>query len=831
MGNKTKSFINKKRKRRNLESMERARAKRQCKENSSDKAIADLVGCEHQNEEEPFEITSAMPNEINMVVEGRRIIDFQYFFDQIKIINNHCEAMGCTIDNLQLIKEYKTGLKSIFITKCNMCNLEFQLLSSKSSNSDMDINCGAVTGAMLTGFGRSNLNELLASMNLPIFTQNIYSKCHDQVAKWWKEAAEESMQEAAKEEAAEAISCGEMKDGIPVLTVIADCCWSKRSYKTNYSAMSGVAAIIGYKSGKVLYMDVKNKYCVMCARAAVKGEPPANHECYKNHTGSSTSMEQSVIVEGFKTSIARQNVIYGTLIADGDASTFKKILESRPYPNYQVNKIECTNHLLRNYCGKILNVSKDTSIPSNERKLLTVDRQKRLRTAIKCAMRFRKAQNLTHTEQIINLKKDILNSPKHIFGDHSACENYYCTRKDEENVGPKVQNLLQKIMGHTAQIAFHSKSLLHNVNNNRAEQFNSIVAKLVRGKRVNFSLKNSYTARCHAAVVSFNSARPQYAIYKSKFYKSPGRSLKLIEMARLKRKQKGSTFRRPRRRLNFENDKTHYGQECQRPDMSADDYSIAMNLFLQNLQEQVNNREEVERSTILQAESALWLELRRCLVTASSFGKVCKRRQNISSAPLVRSHLYSYSLDNIKSIEHGKNNEVIAIRQLENQQNIIIQKCGLFIDEKFFFLGASPDGIFEEGIIEIKCPISAFGMNAEDAVKDKKIKFWNSDGTINRRHEWFYQIQGQLHIAKKNLCLFAVWTGIEFPMKIEKIIRDDDFWQNQMETRIVNYYNKCLLPEIVDPRKSRSMPLRSLTIACENAPTRTHSLVRVSKVY
>ncbi|KAL4713079.1 hypothetical protein ACJJTC_001133 [Scirpophaga incertulas] len=109
--------------------------------------------------------------------------------------------------------------------------------------------------------------------------------------------------------------------------------------------------------------------------------------------------------------------------------------------------------------------------------------------------------------------------------------------------------------------------------------------------------------------------------------------------------------------------------------MSADDYNIVMNRYLQNLQEHVNNREEVERSTILQAESALWLELRRCLVTVSSFGK-----------------------------------------QLENQQNIINQKCGLFIDEKFFFLGASPDGIFEEGIIEIKCPISAFGMNVEDVV-------------------------------------------------------------------------------------------------------------------
>lgn len=135
----------------------------------------------------------------------------------------------------------------------------------------------------------------------------------------------------------------------------------------------------------------------------------------------------------------------------------------------------------------------------------------------------------------------------------------------------------------------------------------------------------------------------------------------------------------------------------------------------------------------------------------------------------------------------------------------------MFIDEEFFFLGASPDGTFEHGIIEIKCPISAFGMNAEDAIKMKKIKFWNTDGTVNRRNEWFYQVQGQLHITKKNLCIFAVWTGEEFPLKIEKITRDDIFWQNEMQSRLVSYYNTCLLPEIVDSRKSRSMPLRNTT--------------------
>ncbi|PZC70925.1 hypothetical protein B5X24_HaOG214606 [Helicoverpa armigera] len=169
---------------------------------------------------------------------------------------------------------------------------------------------------MMIECGRSILNELLASVDLPILEQKVYADCHDEVATWWKAAAEESMQVAAKEEADEA--CGVVKDGIPIITVVADCCRSKRSYKTNYSP-SGVAAIIGYRSGKVVYLDVKNKYCIVCSRAALKGVPVIKHDCYKNHSGSSTSMEQSVIVEGFKTSVARQNVIYGTLIADGRA--------------------------------------------------------------------------------------------------------------------------------------------------------------------------------------------------------------------------------------------------------------------------------------------------------------------------------------------------------------------------------------------------------------------------------------------------------------------------------------------------------------------------------
>lgn len=67
-------------------------------------------------------------------------------------------------------------------------------------------------------------------------------------------------------------------------------------------------------------------------------------------------------------------------------------------------------------------------------------------------------------------------------------------------------------------------------------------------------------------------------------------------------------------------------------------------------------------------------------------------------------------------------------------------------------MAATPDGVFgTEGIIEIKCPFSAFGMTVEDAMNLKKLKFLKKDKTgnisINKKHQYYFQIQGQLRIA------------------------------------------------------------------------------------
>lgn len=65
-----------------------------------------------------------------------------------------------------------------------------------------------------------------------------------------------------------------------------------------------------------------------------------------------------------------------------------------------------------------------------------------------------------------------------------------------------------------------------------------------------------------------------------------------------------------------------------------------------------------------------------------------------------------------------------------------------------------------------------------------------------------------LCFSDQNVCLFAVWTGPNFYLKTAKIFKDDNFWNIKMKNKLINFYEKCLLPEYVDLRKTRSMPLR-----------------------
>lgn len=81
------------------------------------------------------------------------------------------------------------------------------------------------------------------------------------------------MNEAAEEEKNIALEKGHVsKDDIPIIDVVVDGCWSKRSYRKNYSALSGAAAIIGKQTKKILFLGIKNKHCNICAQDQSKNK-------------------------------------------------------------------------------------------------------------------------------------------------------------------------------------------------------------------------------------------------------------------------------------------------------------------------------------------------------------------------------------------------------------------------------------------------------------------------------------------------------------------------------------------------------------------------------
>ncbi|XP_063235828.1 uncharacterized protein LOC134541192 [Bacillus rossius redtenbacheri] len=663
-------------------------------------------------------------------LEGVRFVELMYFINKLVEISNHIPAFGCTLANMSVVREVIRGFSSIIVFSCNMCNRTFSVPThNPSSPSYMDVNSRAVSGIMSIGGGLSHLEEFCATVGVPCMSAMTYSKYHNKVCDGWEKAATTQMKEAVEEEAALAKQRGDVDEfGIPLLTVVVDGSWSKRSYKTKYDALSGVAAIVGYETKKVIFMAVANKYCYVCART-INGTIP-QHVCYKNHEGSSSSMEANIILEGFQQSEAEHNVKYARMIGDGDSSVYKKILEARPYKNITVEKIECRNHLLRNYRRKLMNVSENSSLGIAALRKVVCNKISKIVSGVQKAVAYRKTENTIQNNRIQGLKYDIENGTSHVFGEHLECRKlgYFCNNRKEGEINyvPELSKKWSVFSTHSTQ----ARSLIFDVDNNAAEHFNSVIAKFSGGKCINYTTRRSYQGRCAAAVVAHNTRMPHYILHKTmQDGISPNKVAKKLELKRKARINKRRNNKKCRR-IDFRkslaqaiSDKD-YGPQCQKPDMPVDVYQQEETRLLQSIPKTDEERRQIERETILQAGSGEWLEMRRKLLTASKFGRVIRIKPTTSCKNLVRAIIYSHDILNVPAVQHGRHSEEIAIKQLEGQEKINISKAGLFIDQEHPFLAATPDGLDgEDRLVEIKCPASAYGMDISEAMREGKIKY------------------------------------------------------------------------------------------------------------
>lgn len=92
------------------------------------------------------------------------------------------------------------------------------------------------------------------------------------------------------------------------------------------------------------------------------------------------------------------------VLGDGDSSVTKQLRELMPYgPNLLVEKIECRNHLLRNYGTKLAAMIKNTNYPITLRNHIKSN-QLRFRFSITKAIEYRnKLENQTKAQKIFGL--------------------------------------------------------------------------------------------------------------------------------------------------------------------------------------------------------------------------------------------------------------------------------------------------------------------------------------------------------------------------------------------------------------------------------------------
>lgn len=127
-------------------------------------------------------------------------------------------------------------------------------------------------------------------------------------------------------------------------------------------------------------------------------------------------------------------------------------------------------------------------------------------------------------------------------------------------------------------------------------------------------------------------------------------------------------------------------------ELTPDEFSFKRTAFLLSLEKTGAERVNLERETILQGNSPLWKSERKKRLTASWFGKVCHMRKTTSCREMV--HGILYSIFSNRAMMHGQVNEPVAKEKMASVHGIVASPCGLFVDDEFPFLAASPGKIF-----------------------------------------------------------------------------------------------------------------------------------------
>jgi hypothetical protein len=174
-----------------------------------------------------------------------------------------------------------------------------------------------------------------------------------------------------------------------------------------------------------------------------------------------------------------------------------------------------------------------------------------------------------------------------------------------------------------------------------------------------------------------------------------------------------------------------------------------------------------------QTSTSLWQKLRFGRITASNVYEAA--HCHTSDGALVEKLFGAKKVDS-PAMRRGRLLEPEVLREVERMLHVKVDKIGIVLHLDMPFLGASPDGITDDAIIEIKCP----------TLDRTKRNYISLSGDLS--HKCMAQLQMQMYMTGKRKGIFCVASpGFEEDglVEIHELIFDEGLIRNIIAKALV----------------------------------------------
>lgn len=216
----------------------------------------------------------------------------------------------------------------------------------------------------------------------------------------------------------------------------------------------------------------------------------------------------------------------------------------------------------------------------------------------------------------------------------------------------------------------------------------------------------------------------------------------------------------------------------------------------------------LETATKAQANSYIWHDYRRGLITSSHFKSViCFTGKTYPKTIVDAIMQYAKPSPNIPALKWGTDHEDVArqayIRHARSHLNLSVSSSGLVVNPLYPYIGASPDGVVTcqccgQGLLEIKCPYKFKDVSpiVEEALNDKNycLKKDKECVQLSLTHPYYHQVQGQMAVKQLPYCDFVCWTTCG--LFVQRITQDKEYLDKYLH-HFRSFFIDFLLPELL----------------------------------